>query len=141
MRILSFIILLFVAPAIHAQTVEIASTDELKAETNALVTKYTLNEQQAAEAYKILERKHQNMADIAALQSSNMALYQAKWQNVQKGTWASIRRTLKSKEQIQVYRKTQADIRRLRYAKRKELTAQNAPKETIEAAVLAIYAE
>jgi hypothetical protein len=81
------------------------------------------------------------MAEIAGLQSTDMAMYQAKSQNVQTGTWESIRRILNTKEQVELYRKTQGEIRGLRNAKRKELTKQKASKEAIESAVLAIYAE
>jgi hypothetical protein len=81
------------------------------------------------------------MADIAALQTSDVALYQAKWHNVQKGTWTSLRRILNTEGQVATYQKTQADLRVLRNAKRKEMTLQKASKETIEYTVLAIYAE
>ena len=50
-------------------------------------------------------------------------------------------RILNTKEQVELYRKTQGEIRGLRNAKRKELTKQKASKEAIESAVLAIYAE
>ncbi len=113
----------------------------LQAATEALVAKYSLNADQAKQVYQIQQRKNRNMAEIAALQASDLALYQAKLSNVQKGTWTSIRQVLNTKEQVDIYRKTQAELRGLRNAKRQELTEQKAARETIEAAVLAIYAE
>ena len=117
------------------------SDPEVRNTTAALVTKYSLNADQAKQMYKIQLRKNRNMSEIASLQSKDLALYQAKWNNVQKGTWVSIRGILNTKEQVNLYRKTQGELRGLRNAKRKELTAQKVAKEVVESAVLAIYAE
>ena len=145
MRLLPLLFALFMGHFLSAQTdapsTAPTSDPTLRAATEALVAKYSLNADQAKQIYKIQQRKQSNMAEIAALQNSDMALYQAKLLNVQKGTWTSIRRVLKSKQQVAVYQKTQAELRRLRNAKRKELSAQKAPLVTVEAAVLAIYAE
>lgn len=113
----------------------------IRAATEALVAKYSLNADQAKQVYQIQQRKQRNMAEIAAFQTSDLALYQAKLLNVQKGTWTSIRQVLNTKEQVDIYRKTQAELRVLRNAKRQELTAQKAARAVIEAAVLDIYAE
>ena len=91
--------------------------------------------------YQIQQRKNRNLTEIAVLQQSNQAQYQAKVRNIQEGTLANIRRVLSSKEQVDVFQQTQAEVRGLRSAKRKEMTAQGASKEAVEAAVLAIYAE
>ncbi len=113
----------------------------IRTATEALVAKYSLNAKQAKQVYQIQQRKNRNMAEIAALQTSDLALYQAKLLNVQKGTWTSIRQVLNTKTQVEIYRKTQAELRGLRNAKRQELTAQKAAREVVESAVLAIYAE
>jgi hypothetical protein len=42
---------------------------------------------------------------------------------------------------VDAFQQTQAEVRGLRSAKRKEMTTQGASKEAVEAAVLAIYAE
>ncbi len=128
------------AQSVNQNVVPPTDADVRKA-TEALVTKYSLNADQAKQMYQIQQRKNRNIADIAPFQTSDMALYQTKYLNVQNGTLASIRRILNTKEQVVLYQKTQSDIRRLRNAKRKEMTAQKASKEAIDSAVLAIYAE
>ena len=109
--------------------------------TEQLTEKYNLSADQAKQVYQIQQRKNRNLTEIAVLQQSNQAQYQAKVRNIQEGTLANIRRVLSSKEQVDVFQQTQAEVRGLRSAKRKEMTAQGASKEAVEAAVLAIYAE
>lgn len=109
--------------------------------TEQLTEKYNLSADQAKQVYQIQQRKSRNLTEIAALQQSNQALYQAKVRNIQEGTLANIRRVLNSKEQVDVFQQAQAEVRALRSAKRKEMTTQGASKEAVEAAVLAIYAE
>lgn len=144
-RLFSLFLALSLGQMLSAQTAATVagapSDAEVRKTTDALVLKYNLNADQAKQMYKIQQRKNRNMAEIAGLQSSDMALYQVKSHNVQTGTWESIRRILNTKEQVELYRKTQGEIRGQRNAKRKELTKQKATKEAIETAVLAIYAE
>ncbi len=109
--------------------------------TEILTEKYTLSADQAKQMYKIQARKAQNLAEIAELQNSDPALYTAKVQNVQKSTLANIRRILQSKEQVEIYQKTQSEQRYLRNQKQKTMVAQKATKAAIDAALLAIYAE
>lgn len=106
-----------------------------------LTEKYHLSADQAKQVYQIQQRKNRNLAEIASLQQSNQSLYQAKIRSIQEGSLANIRRVLNSKEQVDIFQKTQAEVRNLRAAKRKEMTASGASKEAVEAAVLAIYAE
>lgn len=113
----------------------------IRTATEALVAKYSLNADQTKQVYQIQQRKQRNMGEIAAFQASDLALYQAKLLNVQKGTWTSLRQVLHTKEQVDIYRKTQVELRVQRNAKRQELTTQKAAREVIESAVLAIYAE
>lgn len=124
-----------------APTPTTGSDLEIRKATEALTAKYGLNADQAKQAYITLLRKEKNLAQIATLQTSDPALYRAKAQNVQKGTLASIRRILQSKEQVEIYQKTQAELRVLRNKKQKELVAKKASKAEIETALLAIYAE
>jgi hypothetical protein len=109
--------------------------------TDRLVTKYHLDADQAKQMYTIQKRKLRNAAEIAPLKTSNPTLYRAKVQSMQKGTLASIRRTLHAKEQVDVYQKTQVDVRIQQSNKRKELMLQQASKEEIETALLDIYSE
>lgn len=106
-----------------------------------LSTKYSLNADQAKEMYTVQQRKQRNLGQIAALEASNRSLYLSKLESLQKGTLASIRRILRTKEQVDLYQKTQAEVRTQRAAKRKELTGKNLSKEDMQAAVLEIYAE
>ena len=145
-KILSLCFTIFLGHILAAQSGvpgnSTAPTDaEVRKTTAALVLKYSLNADQAKQVYQIQQRNNRNMAQIEALRSSDIALYQAKWNNVQKGTMESLRRVLNNKSQVEIYQKTQSEIRKLRTAKRKELTVQKATKEVIESAVLAIYAE
>lgn len=125
--------------ALGAQT---ATNDaDIRSATEALTVKYSLNADQAKQMYQVQQRKSRNMAEIAPLQNSNPDLYLAKLGNVQQGTTVNIRRILNNKDQVAIFQKTQAELRGQRNAKRKELSAQKASKQVIEAAVLAIYSE
>jgi hypothetical protein len=142
LRLFSLLIALFAGIALQAQTDKSAPSDEaVRKTTETLVAKYKLNADQAKQMYTIQVRKNRNMASIASLETTDQALYLAKWANVQKGTLSSIRRILKNKEQVDLYNKTQGEIRSLRGQKRKELSVQKATKNAVEYAVLAIYAE
>lgn len=130
---------LFIGTTLSAQTTTPDAT--IRSATDALVAKYSLNADQAKQMYQIQQRKVRNMAEIAPLQSSNPDLYLAKLGNVQQGATANIRRILNNKDQVTIFQKTQGELRGLRNAKRKELSAAKASKQEIEAAVLAIYSE
>ena len=109
--------------------------------TEALTAKYALTADQAKQMYQIQARKLRNQTEIAALKTADPTLYRNKLEHLQTGTLGSILRILHTKEQVQLYRKTQAEVRTLRAAKRKELLLQSAPKEAVDAALLDIYAE
>ena len=109
--------------------------------TDKLVAKYTLNADQAKEMYTVQQRKQRNLGQLEPLKTSDRSLYLAKLESLQKGTLASIRRILRTKEQVELYQKTQAEVRTQRAVKRKELTGKNTSKEDMQAALLEIYAE
>lgn len=109
--------------------------------TDKLVAKYTLNADQAKQMYTIQQRKERNLGQLESLKTSSRSHYLAKLESVQKGTLASIRRILQTKEQVELYQKTQTEVRTQRAAKRKELAGKNLPKEDVQAALLEIYAE
>ncbi len=109
--------------------------------TDLLAAKYSLDADQIKQMYTIQLRKLRNSAEILPLQTENPALYLAKVQSLRKGTLASIRRVLHTKEQVDIYQKTQIDVRNQQADKRKELMGQQRPKEEIEAALLDIYSE
>lgn len=106
-----------------------------------LETKYGLNSDQTKKMRTIQARKLRNLAEIEVYKTGNPALYRAKLESIQKGTQNSIRRMLNTKEQQTIFQKTMAEQRRLRQAKREELSAQGASKEVVDAAVLDIYLE
>jgi DNA gyrase/topoisomerase IV subunit A len=125
------------APAANNSANEAAAREA----TEKLVAKYTLNADQAKEMYTVQLRKLRNLGEITPLRDSNRSLYLAKLESLQKGTLGSIRRLLRSKEQVELYNKTQTDVRTQRAAKRKELAAQKPAKDDLQAALLEIYAE
>ncbi|MFN5366273.1 MAG: hypothetical protein ACK5CH_12735 [Bacteroidota bacterium] len=132
---------LLATQTLFSQIMTPADDASIRKVTEQLTEKYNLSADQAKQVYQIQQRKNRNLTEIAVLQQSNQAQYQAKVRNIQEGTLANIRRVLSSKEQVDVFQQTQAEVRGLRSAKRKEMTAQGASKEAVEAAVLAIYAE
>ena len=132
---------LLATQTLFSQIMTPADDTAMRKVTELLTEKYNLSADQAKQVYQIQQRKNRNLTEIAVLQQSNQAQYQAKVRNIQEGTLANIRRVLNSKEQVDVFQQTQAEVRGLRSAKRKEMTAQGASKEAVEAAVLAIYAE
>jgi TolA-binding protein len=132
---------LLATQTLFSQIMTPADDTAMRKVTELLTEKYNLSADQAKQVYQIQQRKNRNLTEIAVLQQSNQAQYQAKVRNIQEGTLANIRRVLSSKEQVDVFQQTQAEVRGLRSAKRKEMTAQGASKEAVEAAVLAIYAE
>lgn len=113
----------------------------IRATTEALTQKYQLNADQAKQMYTIQVRKEKNMAQIAAFKDTEPALYRAKTSNIQKSTLSNIRRILHTKEQVELYQKTQHEVRILQNQKRKELAAKKADKNEVETALLGIYVE
>jgi preprotein translocase subunit SecF len=143
----SLLLLVLGGQALNAQKTETTAAptatndQEIRKATEALTAKYQLNADQAKQMYTIQARKAKNLAQIESLKSSDPALYRAKVQNVQKGTLANIQRILNTKDQVALYKKTQSDLRVQRNKKQKELVGNNASREAIENALLAIYAE
>lgn len=124
-----------------APVASILNDQAIRRNTEMLTEKYTLNADQAKQLYRILVRKEKNLAEIEGLQQTDAALYRKKVQNVQQSTLANLRRILNTKEQVELYQKTQAEVRTLRNQKQKELVVNRASKAEIENALLAIYAE
>ncbi|MCC6281408.1 MAG: hypothetical protein IT262_12445 [Saprospiraceae bacterium] len=133
----------FQASAQHASaaTPNPAHESAAREATDLLVAKYHLDADQAKQMYTIQLRKQRNTAEIQSIQAENPALYRAKVQSVRKGTLASIRRILHTKEQVDLYQKTQVAVRSQQADKRKSMMAEQASKDAIEAAMLDIYSE
>lgn len=133
---------LFHTLPLAAQSTQPAGNDpQAVRATEVLTTKYSLSADQVRMMYQIQARKLRNATKLEALKATDPARYLMKRENLQTGTLGSISSILQTKEQVQLYRKTQADLRTLRAAKRKEMLLQNAPKEAVEAAMLDLYAE
>jgi hypothetical protein len=109
--------------------------------TEQLALKYTLNADQAKQMYTVQVRKLRNLKQIAELKTSNVALYKSKLQSLQNNTLVSVRRILNTKAQVEIYQKTQDDLRTQRAQKRESMLRQNADRAAIEIALLEIYAE
>jgi len=124
-------------PVTAADTIRLLAREH----TERLREKYALDAGQVNKMYLIQERKQRNLAEIEPFKTANPTLYRSKLNSIQQGTKASIRRMLNTAAQQQIYQQTKVEQRRQRSAKQQELTAQGAAKETIEAAVLAIYIE
>jgi hypothetical protein len=127
-----------VAPVATATTVNDA---EVRKATDALTAKYSLNADQAKQMYTVQLRKAKNLAQIESLKNTDPTLYYAKVQNVQKSTLSGIRRILNNKEQVDLYQKTQSEIRVARNKMQKEMTAKKASQQEINVALTGIYAE
>jgi hypothetical protein len=109
--------------------------------TEKITLKYALTTEQATKVYEIQARKQRNMEEIAVLQTENPKLYLAKIESIHNGTLASIKRTLKTKEQMDIFNKTMVETRNKKAEKRKELIAKSASQDAIEAALVDIYFE
>jgi hypothetical protein len=136
-RIIPFLIVFCVFSTIS----EAQEAETVRAATEALSLNYSLDADQVKEAYRIQWRKQKNMKEMEGLINSNPAYYNGKLQSLQAGTLHSIRRMLKTKEQLALYDATQRDIRAQRAATQKALSKLQARKIDMESALLAIYAE
>lgn len=148
-RLVLFLLFVAVSGPLHAQnegalpsSAKLTTTDPIaRAATDLLVAKYSLDADQAQTMYTIQARKQRNLKQVEALKTSNPTGYTTKVKHVQEGALNSIRRMLRTKEQVALYDKTKRAIRDQRAAKRKALLAQGMPTAAIEAALLEIYAE
>lgn len=114
---------------------------QAQAATELLTTKYTLTPDQAKQMYTIQLRKQRNLSEIESLKTTDPAKYNAKIASIQNGTTGSIKRLLKNKDQQKLFQQTQAEVRKLKAQKRKELVSKGASKVEIDAALNLIYAE
>ena len=109
--------------------------------TDQLAAKYSLSADQTKKMYAVQLRKLKNIASIASLKQSDPAKFLAKSTAIQTGTLGSIQRILNNKTQVELYQRTQSEVRALKSAKRKELLTQKVSAAEIDAALLDIYQE
>jgi response regulator of citrate/malate metabolism len=109
--------------------------------TQQLTAKYQLDTDQSRQMLKVQQRKLRTMTELEAFKLSDPVKYRAKLEGLQTGTLNSIRRLLKTPAQVDLFQKTQTEVRIQRATKRKELTQAGASKEAIEDAMRALYTE
>lgn len=138
-------LMLFSVPGVFSQdaTPPAGKTQdsEAKAATELLTAKYALTPDQAKQMYTIQLRKQRNLSEIESLKTSDPVKYNAKIASIQNGATGSIKRLLKNKDQQKLFQQTQAEVRRMKAQKRKEMVAKGASKEEIDAALNLIYTE
>ncbi len=103
---------------------------QARSATEKLTTKYALNADQAKQVYQIQTRKFRNLAQIEALRASEPAKFEAELRSVRQSTAANFRRVLRTKEQVAIFKKTEAANRAHVAAARKKQavgTAAQAP--------------
>ena len=143
-QILLFSVLLLAFFNIQAQSAGVApdtNDDAIRATTNLLVTKYSLNADQAKQMYTIQQRKERNLKAIESIRQSAPKTYYGKLEGIQNSTANSIRRILKTKEQVTIYRDTQSSLRKKRAELTKTLVQSGKNRDEIKVATLDIYEE
>lgn len=140
-----FGLIFFTVSAVFSQDVTPPTGNEqdskAQAATELLTTKYTLTPEQAKQMYTIQLRKLRNLSEIESLKTSDPAKYNAKVASIQNGTTGSIKRLLNNKDQQKLFQQTQAEVRKMKAQKRKELASKGASKAEIDAALNLIYIE
>jgi|GEM_PF-2822021 hypothetical protein len=141
-KLLLALVFLFGIQGLGLSQASDASVKEVASQSShQLTAKYHLNESQSARMGQIQLRKLNNLNDIQGLKDTAPELYNAKLKNIQQGTLGSIRRVLSTPEQVALYDQTQAEVRRLKAAKQKELLSLGWKPAAIEVALMDIYQE
>ncbi|MFN4079733.1 MAG: hypothetical protein ACK4NS_02435 [Saprospiraceae bacterium] len=124
------------SPAISAQRAEAA-----RVATERLTAKYQLNAAQAKQAYRGQLQKLNNIEEVASLKTSNPSMYIGKMQAIQEGALNSLRRALSTQEQIELFERTQKELRIKRAEMRQSMMKQNAGAIEIEMTLLDLFVE
>lgn len=123
-------------PAISAQRAEAA-----REATERLTAKYQLSAAQAKQVFRGQLQKLNNIEEVAALKTSNPSMYIAKMQAIQEGALNSLRIALSTREQIEIFERTQRELRIRRAEMRQSMMKQNAGAIEIEIALLDLFIE
>lgn len=129
------------SPATSKPTISPDREAVARTTTDQLAAKYTLNADQAKQMYTVQVRKQRTLAQLENIRTSQPDVWRAKMKSLQKGTLASIRHLLHTKEQVDIYNNTQKETRIRQAEKRKAMMMEKASAEAIETAMLDIYAE
>jgi hypothetical protein len=133
-KILLLLPALFLMVSLSAQDI---SATEVSEQTDALVQVYNLNSEQAAEMYKIQERKFRNLASISHLKQENEELYYQKLKAIQYNTDVSIQRLLNS-DQMKVFYQRSVDRRQRQANLARKMQEEGASPQEIERALIEI---
>jgi hypothetical protein len=130
-KIFFSILPLFLAMSVFAQH---SVNPNAKIAADKMIKMFNLDEQQAATALEIQERRYKNLAEIAVLENTDKDLYRHKYKAIQQSTDASLRRML-NKDQMVIYNQKKLELRNQRAAKSAELKQQGLSMEEIENAL------
>lgn len=123
-RILVAVILVFSFSSIFSQEIRISE------EMNFYTKELKIKQDQTAKLSKIVIRKHNDLASIADLETSDQALFRVKRRNIHKGAEHSIRMILKN-DQAELWKIYSLKTRMARAEKIKSLQARNASKQDL----------
>jgi len=90
----SMVLLLAGAPLLAQETAISIDKDAVRKATDEMITRYSLDAEQAIQAYKIQERRLRNEAEITALKETDNLLYLQKRKAIRIGTEGSLKRML-----------------------------------------------
>ena len=107
---------------------------EVRQATDAAVSTYQLDEEQAEEMYAIQERRFRNLASIEALRQADYNLFLQKKNSIREGTMASIRRLLRE-DQMEAFKEQLISRRQKEAALAQQLKTEGATREEIQLAI------
>ena len=90
----SMVLLLAGAPLLAQETAISIDKEAARKAADEMITHYSLNAEQAVQAYKIQERRLRNEAEITALKETDNLLYLQKRKSIRLGTEGSLKRML-----------------------------------------------
>lgn len=90
----SMVLLLAGAPLLAQETAISIDKEAARKAADEMITRYSLNAEQAVQAYKIQERRLRNEAEITALKETNNLLYLEKRKSIRLGTEGTLKRML-----------------------------------------------
>lgn len=107
---------------------------EVRQATDAAVSAYQLDEEQAEAMYAIQERRFRNLASIEALRQADYNLFLQKKNSIREGTMASIRRLLRE-DQMEAFKEQLISRRQKEAALAQQLKTEGATREEIQLAI------
>ena len=131
----SMVLLLAGAPLLAQETAISIDKEAARKAADEMITRYSLDAEQAAQAYKIQERRLRNEADIASLKETNNLLFLQKRKAIRIGTEGTLKRML-TPSQMEIFN-ARAAARRLQDSDFiKELKQKGLTQEEMKLALL-----